>query len=644
MSPLHSIKKLVVTVLLLASAALAVQNQGKTFGALNIIHPLCGPMGQVNTTGTAVVWASGLTFNQATWTAGVPITIGNSTFLIASVTDTTHLTLQTSAGSGGPVNFFVGSATGSTGCGITQNYQGAMQIFWNSSGVGKAGTNPIYAGPTVQIPMNLYDFGTSGPSYDFRGVDIMLNLLLNCNGLPSTGAGCGATFVNLLLTFASGAGASQNTSSPNYIYSSAYAASLPGNPAINDLATCGSYNGSQFNNGTVTLNNGTSTLSGTGTNFQTSWAAGTPIVIGPLAGSGGTLFHINSCSSTTACTIQETAGSQFTNTNWNEGSPQGVNFTGVAGVTLRDGTGAVNNNCTVTCNYNINSGLADVSTEPILYEVPAQTAIQSAFTAAIKHFIPAACSTVAGSTLTNDCANAPPISQIGYITVGLGTGPESFAACGPNWPFAAPFIGAEDAYVGITNGVPGSTTTNYQYTQMQAMHNLDAAYSPPFALKINFHIWGPSEGSAATQEALYANTFNLGIGNNGENLNDFQPASAGNASWITSFANYPNVPIHQMQPISLDSPDQSNGVNGNQVSLLQFCIKHGCQAFELQFCTAIFGSGTAKANFPTGPGAGNNDCAVSYTQAQVDNYQSAYNSYFKQFSTLTTQLSKPLTK
>lgn len=53
--------------------------------------------GTVNTSGTAVTWVSGNVFNVG-WLSGATIRINGTAYLISSVADTTHLTLQSSAG------------------------------------------------------------------------------------------------------------------------------------------------------------------------------------------------------------------------------------------------------------------------------------------------------------------------------------------------------------------------------------------------------------------------------------------------------------------------------------------------------------------------------------------------------------------
>src|SRR5437016_3808562 len=55
-------------------------------------------IGTVNTSGTAVTWVSGDKFVTGGAWNNVVITIGTSHFTIASVTNSTHLTLKTSAG------------------------------------------------------------------------------------------------------------------------------------------------------------------------------------------------------------------------------------------------------------------------------------------------------------------------------------------------------------------------------------------------------------------------------------------------------------------------------------------------------------------------------------------------------------------
>lgn len=57
--------------------------------------------GTVNTSGTAVTWASGFTFSLGQfggWSSGDSILINSVNYLIASVTDSTHLTIQSTAG------------------------------------------------------------------------------------------------------------------------------------------------------------------------------------------------------------------------------------------------------------------------------------------------------------------------------------------------------------------------------------------------------------------------------------------------------------------------------------------------------------------------------------------------------------------
>jgi hypothetical protein len=88
--------------------------------------------GTVNTVGTAVTWATGSTFVTGVNWAARSITINSVAYTIASVTDSTHLTLTTSAGTqaGGPAYTLLGGFT-AAGCLLAKD----MEDYFDTLGV-----------------------------------------------------------------------------------------------------------------------------------------------------------------------------------------------------------------------------------------------------------------------------------------------------------------------------------------------------------------------------------------------------------------------------------------------------------------------------------------------------------------------------
>jgi len=495
-------------------------------------------------------------------------------------------------------------------CGTVQLFDSFVQWVWN---VPQAKT--VFKGAAVQVPWTMFDISDGTDltgSFDFRTLDANLGLIHNCQGYnfgAGTGAaGCGAPQIALLVAWVTGAGSNINFNTPAYVMNPTWQATV-GAARPTPCANCANMTGNQWNSGTVTTN-GTTTIAGTGTNFQTSWAAGTPIVIGPLGGAGGTRYTIASCTSTTACTLQQTA-SALVNTNWIVGSPFGVNFTGVAGVSLSP------QDCTGGCNYDVTSGMLDSSAEPVPYYPTFQIAVFRALTRLITHFSPD-CATNPGSALLNDCdgpnGGKALAGAIPYIRYTGGSGPENYPVCAGQWPFTgAPFTNAEDQWV-LHAG------NNYLLNFFTLGRDLIARHHAGYFIDVNMHQWLTNNNAADAQAAIAA-SLGMAIGNNGFQTSDMTSYTAGTAcagDWCANADTYrTQVLAVQGQPFALSCPNGGCPV-GPMGSILNFAHQRGVTIWENQQSDTFLAVVDTFAHLPTGTGSGANCPSCSYTSADFD--------------------------
>lgn len=146
------------------------QNSGTFITAMNamVTWDSPKPSGTINTNGTMVTWVSGTTFINAF--ANASIAINNTSYTIASVTDSTHLVLTTSAGVQNGVGFVIGGES------IVEldinNYSGVDE---NVSDVLKSVGLIIASGGTNKAGNALFiDGGVFGTQGNFAGSGIII--------------------------------------------------------------------------------------------------------------------------------------------------------------------------------------------------------------------------------------------------------------------------------------------------------------------------------------------------------------------------------------------------------------------------------------------------------------------------------------
>ncbi len=268
------------------------------------------------------------------------------------------------------------------------------------------------------------------------------------------------------------------------------------------------------------------------------------------------------------------------------------------------------------------------------YELPFQTASFAFYNQAILHFSDNCELGLGGSNGLNetdkDCANAAAITaSIKYLRAGT-PGAESYNVCVNVMPHDAGFTSAQDEYI-LHAG-----TNHYHKFVAQIKTSMQAA-GVKYPFIFNFRIWQVAgDTTTPDDEATEVDNAGMGaqfgLGNNGGQNSDFAAASQGgstNADWLNIFSTHKMLK-HQLQPFTLSVPDGSSSP-GSLVALWPFAKQNGADIWEHFLCDGFFMAVSSFASLPTGPGSGNNDCAISYTSAQFDAY-GGVNGYYAQMN------------
>lgn len=256
---------------------------------------------------------------------------------------------------------------------------------------------------------------------------------------------------------------------------------------------------------------------------------------------------------------------------------------------------------------------SDLSGQPVSYEPPFMLAAQRFITQVTQHFSPEC------ATYSSDCATAARLAaKMDYVRFGLTAGGEEHPLCTPYWPLLTGYTTFQGEYL---DGSNSGGQAGYIDQMTTYIENAMTTYRPMWKLIFDTSDVAGYGHTFADHEAQIAASAGYGFGTNGLQIADLTNCPGANceSDWYSNFGMYAGVP-HYLQTLTASCPDNSC-LTGNLVSLLDFTMAHGSDAFELYACDALLalgpsiypGSGSAACNpaFSTSLYSGSYAAAVS---------------------------------
>jgi hypothetical protein len=239
---------------------------------------------------------------------------------------------------------------------------------------------------------------------------------------------------------------------------------------------------------------------------------------------------------------------------------------------------------------------SDLSGQPVSYEPPFMIAAQKFITQVVQHFSPEC------ATYSSDCANAAMLgTKMDYVRFGLTGGGEEHPLCTPYWPLLNGYTTFQGEYL---DGSNSGGQAGYIDQMTTYIENAVTTYRPTWKLIFDTSDVAGYGHTFADHEGQIAASAGYGFGTNGLQIADLTNCPGANceSDWYSNFGMYAAVP-HYLQTLTASCPDNSC-LTGNLVSLLDFTMAHGTDAFELYACDVLLalepsvypGSGPAACN------------------------------------------------